>query len=277
LLPGDQAPRCRENSGTVQPSATSLSSYGSPEVATISSSRAGLISHTTDDVPHVGRWQRPAVARAIACRRDTPAVRGGAQAAALRRGGMRLRDRPKTREPARRPVLTFKRWSGRPDLNRRPPVPQTGALPDCATPRQEAQSNTAPRPPPGDQRVMWRLNSTSCTLGCAQVDLEPRSSISRLGREVTQPLRPTRSDAPSRVATQFHLLHARLRAGSYRATLARTGIGPRGDATAQAAPAATRRVASRLNSASCTVGWVAWRLNRGAPLGYTFGRLASAF
>ena len=26
-------------------------------------------------------------------------------------------------------------WSGRPDLNRRPPVPQTGALPDCATPR----------------------------------------------------------------------------------------------------------------------------------------------
>ena len=27
-------------------------------------------------------------------------------------------------------------WSGRPDLNRRPPVPQTGALPDCATPRR---------------------------------------------------------------------------------------------------------------------------------------------
>jgi hypothetical protein len=33
-------------------------------------------------------------------------------------------------------------WSGRPDLNRRPPVPQTGALPDCATPRQPAQSST---------------------------------------------------------------------------------------------------------------------------------------
>ncbi len=27
------------------------------------------------------------------------------------------------------------RWSGRRDLNPRPPVPQTGALPDCATPR----------------------------------------------------------------------------------------------------------------------------------------------
>ena len=33
-------------------------------------------------------------------------------------------------------------WSGRPDLNRRPPVPQTGALPDCATPRQVGQSST---------------------------------------------------------------------------------------------------------------------------------------
>jgi hypothetical protein len=35
-------------------------------------------------------------------------------------------------------------WSGRPDLNRRPPVPQTGALPDCATPRERSQSSTGP-------------------------------------------------------------------------------------------------------------------------------------
>ena len=35
-------------------------------------------------------------------------------------------------------------WSGRPDLNRRPPVPQTGALPDCATPRRAPQSSTGP-------------------------------------------------------------------------------------------------------------------------------------
>lgn len=28
------------------------------------------------------------------------------------------------------------KWSGRADLNRRPPVPKTGALPDCATPRK---------------------------------------------------------------------------------------------------------------------------------------------
>ena len=33
-------------------------------------------------------------------------------------------------------------WSGRPDLNRRPPVPQTGALPDCATPRRRSESST---------------------------------------------------------------------------------------------------------------------------------------
>ena len=35
--------------------------------------------------------------------------------------------------------LTFKdqlhKWSGREDLNLRPPVPKTGALPGCATPR----------------------------------------------------------------------------------------------------------------------------------------------
>ena len=37
--------------------------------------------------------------------------------------------------------LTFKdqphKWSGREDLNLRPPVPKTGALPDCATPRSK--------------------------------------------------------------------------------------------------------------------------------------------
>src|SRR5262245_10464738 len=36
-------------------------------------------------------------------------------------------------------------WSGRRDLNPRPPVPQTGALPDCATPRLVAQSSTGQR------------------------------------------------------------------------------------------------------------------------------------
>jgi Phage integrase family len=39
-------------------------------------------------------------------------------------------------------LLMSEIWSGRPDLNRRPPVPQTGALPDCATPRERPQSST---------------------------------------------------------------------------------------------------------------------------------------
>src|SRR6266566_7740128 len=32
-------------------------------------------------------------------------------------------------------------WSGRPDLNRRPPAPKAGALPGCATPRHEVLPN----------------------------------------------------------------------------------------------------------------------------------------
>ena len=40
--------------------------------------------------------------------------------------------RPAFKEPLQIPI-----WSGREDLNLRPPVPKTGALPDCATPRQE--------------------------------------------------------------------------------------------------------------------------------------------
>jgi len=33
------------------------------------------------------------------------------------------------------PASRRKYWSGRPDLNRRPPAPKAGALPGCATPR----------------------------------------------------------------------------------------------------------------------------------------------
>src|SRR6476660_2042712 len=38
-------------------------------------------------------------------------------------------------------VWQFEIWSGRPDLNRRPPAPKAGALPGCATPRHEVRSN----------------------------------------------------------------------------------------------------------------------------------------
>ena len=36
-------------------------------------------------------------------------------------------------------VTNCKDWSGRGDLNSRPPAPKAGALPGCATPRQEPQ------------------------------------------------------------------------------------------------------------------------------------------
>src|SRR5438552_17383405 len=47
---------------------------------------------------------------------------------------------------ADRSLLNLKRireifWSGRPDLNRRPPAPKAGALPGCATPRHEMLSH----------------------------------------------------------------------------------------------------------------------------------------
>src|SRR6202011_91869 len=42
--------------------------------------------------------------------------------------------RPATARPRNR-----KKWSGREDLNLRPPAPKAGALPGCATPRRRAQ------------------------------------------------------------------------------------------------------------------------------------------
>src|SRR5512132_1589718 len=39
------------------------------------------------------------------------------------------------------------KWSGRQDLNLRPPPPQGGALPGCATPRPEAGGDDRPRRP----------------------------------------------------------------------------------------------------------------------------------
>ncbi len=86
---------------------------------------------------------------------------------------------------ARQHVLRERsRWSGRPDLNRRPPVPQTGALPDCATPRQtgslaparvvpltpsQARSRSVPSSVQSGPVVSGRPHgscqrSTSCTL-----------------------------------------------------------------------------------------------------------------
>ena len=66
-----------------------------------------------------------------------------------------LGDKPKPMTP-RRPTLyrmaaskptsrALEKWSGRPDSNRRPPVPRTGALPCCATARQRQKWDPAGR------------------------------------------------------------------------------------------------------------------------------------
>jgi hypothetical protein len=68
-------------------------------------------------------------------------------------------------------------WSGRPDLNRRPPVPQTGALPDCATPRRAPQSSTRQTLVPTSDRTVltWLPTMTS----------EKKASTSRIGMRIT--------------------------------------------------------------------------------------------
>ena len=44
--------------------------------------------------------------------------------------------------PAPFPMRASLSWSGRQDSNLRPPVPQTGALPGCATPRTQLPAET---------------------------------------------------------------------------------------------------------------------------------------
>ena len=61
------------------------------------------------------------------------------------------------------------KWSGREDSNLRPPGPEPGALPDCATPRtsggksqlSEAQDAIAPGVPLEPRRLPGRLIQSS--------------------------------------------------------------------------------------------------------------------
>jgi hypothetical protein len=68
----------------------------------------------------------------VCCRRDVRGSAGHAGTSPLRT--RRAVDRSR-RSPAQRGRLPVA-WSGRPDSNRRPPEPHSGALPDCATPRR---------------------------------------------------------------------------------------------------------------------------------------------
>ena len=69
-------------------------------------------------------------------------------------------------------------WSGRPDLNRRPPHPQCDALPDCATPR----TSRCARPPwilqPGGLRRAGVRRIVRCAGSCPRM----RSILKRARR-----------------------------------------------------------------------------------------------
>ncbi len=88
-------------------------------------------------------------------------------------------------------VLMPWRWSGRQDLNLRPPVPHTGALPGCATPRPGNQHSIITRPHWATRKTQrTRTRSTwvaedalaiilLCVPECATGRREPRVPSSR--------------------------------------------------------------------------------------------------
>ena len=127
---------------------------GRAMTATLAQLRAlGLHAHMDGDRLKIGPAGSitPALARAIAARHrpmplgaDLDGQHGGGQAP--RQGGFCPSDEKSYPVcypgKAKRPKVHFGLfatlcfdWSGRQDLNLRPPVPQTGALPGCATPR----------------------------------------------------------------------------------------------------------------------------------------------
>ncbi len=95
----------------------------------------GIAAHTVENTPTTRA--APAVSLAMKSRMrcgSTGIIRPAASMSSVTVQKMKAKARPLVHR------LTYGRgekWSGRPDLNRRPPVPQTDALPDCATPRPE--------------------------------------------------------------------------------------------------------------------------------------------
>src|SRR6266852_7274949 len=88
-------------------------------------------------------------------------------------GGGRLHDGdPRSRAFSCWPVRIRELWSGRGDLNPRPPEPQSGALPSCATPRRRGNRNGAFQLAPAavrDQATVSRVEP-----GLAQTRIEWR-------------------------------------------------------------------------------------------------------
>ena len=65
----------------------------------------------------------------------------------------------------RRVALRFGvNWSGREDLNLRPPAPKAGALPGCATPRRIVRSDVS-KTDPSERRVSICFGPRRCQRG----------------------------------------------------------------------------------------------------------------
>ena len=105
--------------------------------------------------------------------------------------------RPGKQKTGPKAGFTLGIWSGRPDLNRRPPVPQTGALPDCATPRQ-ARSLAPGRPPARSSAVQAPERSTRASQADASVSSSFDSRASRSTRQRCTLLPSNRARCTSR-------------------------------------------------------------------------------
>ena len=103
--------------------------------------------------------------------------------------------------------FVFGNWSGRRDLNPRPPVPQTGALPGCATPRPSRESTRGPSwlrsaASPREGVAPCRRSSGRRPRGSGTRPALPPRRISMIAAMTLSPLNVTAMSAGSRAADQ---------------------------------------------------------------------------
>src|SRR5579859_4250410 len=96
-------------------------------------------------------------------------------------------------------------WSGRADLNRGPPAPKAGALPGCATPRQNKTATSLPFHPKGRCAIHATFHPPPAVLGIA---LQQgiifgwyAEAALCVGGVCTKSRRRTRRESPARAAS----------------------------------------------------------------------------
>ena len=166
-----------------------------------------------------GQWTETASSKAgteISIEGWTPAASAGRDREAINRQTM------VTLRTAARPAKRAFRRSGREDLNLRPPGPQPGALPGCATPRSRASIPLAGVPTTATRRVAMR----GCRRGRLAVrGARPRCArrASRLGRSPTSRTSACRSTS-ARAASEgdlYGLYDGRTASGAIRSACPR--------------------------------------------------------